>query len=269
MYPVVHLGPLAFHSFGLLFGLAVCLGWFTFTGYLRAHRIHVDALRMAVVLVGSALLGGKLDAAFVSSVMERHGSFLAALSNIAFGYTYLGAIAGGALATLVYARFASVPPVQLFDSLFCVGPSYAVARIGCFFAGDGDYGRPSSLPWAMSFPHGVVPTLARVHPTMLYSSAWEFAVFAILWRLSDPRRQPPLRQGTLLGCYLIASGTGRFMVEFLSRNRVLAFGLTEAQLVSAAMTIGGGLILGYVFLRHGAEKHGLGPGTPRFETPGS
>jgi prolipoprotein diacylglyceryltransferase len=52
----------------------------------------------------------------------------------------------------------------------------------------------------------------------------------------------------LLGCYLIASGAGRFLVEFLGRNPVLAFRLTEAQLVSAAMMAGGVLILGYIHL---------------------
>lgn len=266
MYPVVHLGPIAFHSFGLLFGVAVCLGWFTFTRFLRSHRLHVDEIRIAVILVGSALLGAKLDAAFVSGSVLHHGSFLAVLRNITFGYTYFGAIAGGAFAALVYARLAGIPPLQLFDCLFCIGPSYAVARIGCFLAGDGDYGIPSSLPWAMSFPHGVVPTLARVHPTMLYSSAWEIAVFAVLWRLSSPNRQPALKPGTLLGSYLIATGMGRFLVEFLSRNPVLAFGLKEAQLVSVVMMAGGALVLGYVFLFARTEAPNLCGGTAYIET---
>jgi prolipoprotein diacylglyceryltransferase len=52
----------------------------------------------------------------------------------------------------------------------------------------------------------------------------------------------------LLGCYLIASGAGRFLVEFLSRNAVLAFGLKEAQLVSAVMMVGGISVLSFVCL---------------------
>ena len=84
---------------------------------------------------------------------------------------------------------------------------------------------------------------------MLYSSAWELALFAILWHQSNPLRCPPLRPGTLLGCYLIATGTARFLIEFLSRNRVLAFGLTESQLVSAAIITGGALVLAHVFAR--------------------
>ena len=35
---------------------------------------------------------------------------------------------------------------------------YAIGRIGCQVSGDGDYGIRSSLPWAMGYPHGTVPT---------------------------------------------------------------------------------------------------------------
>ena len=84
---------------------------------------------------------------------------------------------------------------------------------------------------------------------MLYSSAWELLIFVVLWRLSRPSSQPPLRPGTLLALYLLASGGGRFLVEFLSRNPRLAFGLTEAQFVSAIMMAGGLLIIRQVYYR--------------------
>ena len=45
---------------------------------------------------------------------------------------------------------------------------YGVGRIGCLISGDGDYGMPTSLPWGMSFPNGLVPTNQRVHPTPIY-----------------------------------------------------------------------------------------------------
>ena len=36
---------------------------------------------------------------------------------------------------------------------------YAIGRVGCFLVGD-DYGLPSKLPWAVSFPNGLPPTTA-------------------------------------------------------------------------------------------------------------
>lgn len=253
MLPILHLGPFAFYSFGLLFGLAVCLGWFTVARYFRTHGILVNEPVLGACIVGFGLVGARLDAALVDAFLRDRSPFAYdrvadQLADQQGGYTYLGAILLGALSAVVYAWVKRLPTLRFLDALFCIGPSYAVGRIGCFLAGDGDYGIQSNLPWAMSFPHGIVPTTVRVHPTMLYSTIWELAVFAVLWRLSDPGRQPQLRPGTLLGCYLIASGGFRFLVEFLGRNPVLTCGLTEAQLVSAAMMVGGGLILGHVVL---------------------
>jgi phosphatidylglycerol:prolipoprotein diacylglycerol transferase len=172
------------------------------------------------------------------------------------GYTYLGAVLAALLAALVFRRVYQLP-WRSFDATFCVGLGYAIGRIGCFLAGDGDYGRPTSRPWAMSFPHGSVPTSLRVHPTMLYSSAWEFLIFFLLWRLSNHVRHPPLRAGTIFCVYVLSSSLGRFLVEFLSRNPVLALGLKEAQWVSLVLVAFATVLLIAIYLQKpGPEPDG-------------
>ena len=49
---------------------------------------------------------------------------------------------------------------------------YAIGRIGCQVSGDGDYGIRSSLPWAMGYPHGTLPTPpgVKVQPTPIYET---------------------------------------------------------------------------------------------------
>jgi phosphatidylglycerol:prolipoprotein diacylglycerol transferase len=155
-----------------------------------------------------------------------------------------------------------LPWLRTLDGLFCVSLAYGIGRVGCFLAGDGDYGIPSRVPWAMSFPRGVLPTLARVHPTMLYCTVWELALFAILWKVSSAQSTTPLRPGTLLSLYLIATSMGRFLIEFLSRNRTVAFGLTEAQLMSIALFLAGTTILILVSI----EKAGVGGSIPSLAT---
>jgi phosphatidylglycerol:prolipoprotein diacylglycerol transferase len=44
----------------------------------------------------------------------------------------------------------------------------AVGRLGCQLSGDGDYGVPTTMPWGMSYPNGVVPTTDVVHPTPIH-----------------------------------------------------------------------------------------------------
>src|SRR5882762_5428792 len=92
---------------------------------------------------------------------------------------------------------------------------YAIGRIGCQISGDGDYGKPSSLPWAMGYPHGTVPTPAgvKVQPTPIYETlAMGLAAWA-LWRLRDR-----FRPGALFAFYLVAGGLERLLVEFVRRN---------------------------------------------------
>lgn len=248
MLPFLHIGTVQINSFGLMFGLSICLGWMLFMRYFRTHGVAVDELVLGAVLVISGFLGARLDSALVHVYVELHGhgSAAAELASIAGGYTYFGSLLAGCLGGYLYGRAIKAPMLRGFDSIFCIAPAYALGRIGCFLAGDGDYGVPTSLPWGISFPHGVVPTQLRVHPTMLYISAWELTVFAILWKLSDPHRTKPLPPGTLLGAYLIATGLGRFFIEFLSRNPVLAFGLTEAQLVGLSLIAAGASFLAWI-----------------------
>ena len=69
-------------------------------------------------------------------------------------------------------------------------------------------------------------------------------VALVLWRLRDR-----FTNGTLFALYLLLAGTERFLVEFIRRNNDVAIGLTQAQLISVAMMIAGGLWLLLAFRR--------------------
>ena len=90
---------------------------------------------------------------------------------------------------------------------------YAIGRIGCQLAGDGDYGKPWNGPWAMAYPHGTVPTTEQVHPTPVYETLTMGLVAWLLWR-----RRHRCAPGGLFALYLVLAGTERFLVEFLRRN---------------------------------------------------
>src|SRR3989442_8895584 len=103
---------------------------------------------------------------------------------------------------------------------------YALGRVGCFLVND-DYGIPSTLPWAMTFPEGLPPTtvgqlssnlhvtafppgtnladpstLVAVHPTQIYETALMLLAFWWLWRLRDRRHAV----GWRFGVYLVLAG---------------------------------------------------------------
>ncbi len=113
-------------------------------------------------------------------------------------------------------------------------------------SGDGDYGTASSLPWAMAYPDGTVPTTTEVHPTPIYET-FAMGILALgLWHLRDR-----VRPGIIFALYLVLGGLERFLVEFIRRNADSFAGLTAAQLWSVAMMVGGLVWIAVVARRDG------------------
>jgi len=151
------------------------------------------------------------------------------------GFTWYGGLVGGIAAALVVVRRHRLPPWPVAAAAAVpLTIAYGVGRLGCLLAGDGTYGRPSSLPWAMTFPRGVVPSYVPVHPTPLYETLAAAAIAALLWAAA--RHLPP---AAVVGCYLVLSGASRFLVEFLRINQTAIFGLTQPQLWAVASVLAG------------------------------
>ncbi|MEO6922552.1 MAG: prolipoprotein diacylglyceryl transferase family protein, partial [Bryocella sp.] len=147
MYPILQLGPFRFYTFGLMVGCAVCLGTWLVLRYLRTHNIPVNSPLLAAAVLTAGFAGAKLDNAFVVARHFLHGHPFESSIHQFFvgGYTYFGGLLAGLLAAALYVRLHRLPWLRFFDAIYCVGPAYAVGRVGCFLAGDGDYGLPSNL----------------------------------------------------------------------------------------------------------------------------
>ena len=155
------------------------------------------------------------------------------------GLVFHGGVIGGAIGVLLWAwrkRVLDLVTVDLAAVPLAAG--YAIGRIGCQLAGDGDYGKDWNGPWAMSYPHGTVPTTTPVHPTPVYETLTMGLVAILLWRFRHR-----WRPGTLFAFWLVLAGVERFLVEFVRRNPVELLGLTQPQLVSILMILGGGAFL--------------------------
>jgi len=156
------------------------------------------------------------------------------------GWVWYGGVVGGFVGIVWLARQRQLPFLYLADvSAPALAIGLAIGRVGCQLAGDGDYGVPTDLPWAMSYPNGVVPTTERVHPAPVYEMLACLAIFAYLWRRR--RQSPPT--GDLFGRYLILSGIERFLIELVRRNPAWLLGITTAQWFSIAFVVLGALIL--------------------------
>lgn len=258
MQPEIHLGPLTLQTFGIMFALG-----FVAAGLLIAKRLRElgKPVDWAYELAFAALLGGVVGSR-LDFIIENYADVKDDLLGNLFsgsGLVWYGGAIGGAIGVILWARWRGMLNLQLLDVCApALALGYAIGRCGCQLSGDGDYGQPWDGPWAMAYPNGTVPTTQTVHPTPIYETLAMGVATYVLWRLRGA-----FRPGLLFALYLVLAGSERFLVEFIRRNDDVALGLTQAQLLSVAMILVGGVWLarrGRIGLRSSA------PGLRRSES---
>lgn len=237
MQPEIDLLGLPLKTFGLCFALAFLASGALLTRRFRELRWPADQATEALL---AALVGGLVGARvywLLDNRDEASGDVLGSIFGGA-GLTWYGGALGGALAVLAWAAWRGRLNARLLDAAAPVlALGYAIGRVGCQVSGDGDYGQPSDVPWAMAYPNGVVPTDEVVQPTPIYETLGMGVAALVLWSLRDR-----LPAGVLFGLYLVFAGLERFVVEFWRRNPDVDLGLTTAQVTSLAMLVVGGAL---------------------------
>jgi prolipoprotein diacylglyceryltransferase len=164
--------------------------------------------------------------------------------------SFWGYLAGGVAVALVCKR-EGLPLGRIGDlSIIPLGVALVFARLGCFMAGC-DYGKVSSVPWAIRFPAGspawhdhvhagLIPAdraaSLPVHPTQLYEAVLGLAIVAIaIWVARRARREGDV--------FLIGAATyaiGRLVVVETLRGdagRGIYAGLSSGQIFSLLVLV--------------------------------
>jgi phosphatidylglycerol---prolipoprotein diacylglyceryl transferase len=250
--PEFHVLGISIKSFGMVFALA-----FLACGLLVARRLRElgRPVDWAYEIVFAALAGGVVGAR-VYFVIENYSQVRHDLLGSIFsgsGLVWYGGAIGGAIGVLAWMRWRKALELVMLDMCAtALALGYALGRIGCQVSGDGDYGIRSSLPWAMGYPHGTVPTPpgVAVQPTPIYETLAMGLVAYLLWRLRDR-----VRPGVVFALYCLLSGLERFLVEFVRRNSEVFVGLTTPQLESILLMVVGAVWL--VLMMRGRGLAGL------------
>jgi phosphatidylglycerol---prolipoprotein diacylglyceryl transferase len=271
MLPFLHLWRLTIPTFGLMVATAMIASYFVLRADLARRRIAARDSGFAEALIAIPCLAGIVGAKLYH-VLEDPTFLIAHPRELVsqYGFAWFGGLIAGTIAFVLVARRRKTPLLQVLDAGSAAAAlGYGIGRIGCLLSGDGDYGTPTSLPWGMSFPHGLVPTAQRVHPTPIYEFIVATIIAWILWKLGS--RQTPkltstvprnhvsdqtLPNGTVFAGYLILTGLARFLVEFIRINPRSFFGLTNAQAASLASVVSG-VILWVVVRNRGTRPKTL------------
>ena len=242
---LIELGPLVIRWYGLLIASAVLIG-VSLSQYL-AKRRNVDQnllADLAIWLVIAAIPSARLYYVLFEweQYAQRPDQIIAIWNG---GIAIHGAILGGTLAAIIFARIQKVSIWQLAD---LVVPSLilgqAIGRWGNFFNSEA-FGDPTDLPWKLYIPPERRPAqfmqFEYFHPTFLYESLWNLMVFGLLMTLffRDLKRRPHLKVGTLALVYMVAYSTGRVWIEGLRTDSLMIGPLRIAQIVSlSAIALG-------------------------------
>jgi phosphatidylglycerol:prolipoprotein diacylglycerol transferase len=240
---ILKIGPVTIYSYGLMAALGFLLcGYLLERELLRVGRDKELAGSIIIAAIVGGIVGSKIYYLVQNPALLVEDFWGNVFSGA--GLVWYGGAIGGLLAVSWWIRRKKLPfllAADLIGPLLLLGQG--MGRIGCFLSGDGCYGPPSDVPWAMAFPKGVVPTLERVHPTPLYDTLLLFSLFLILWSVRKKKKPA----GTMFGLFAVCMGAERFTTEFWRTDPKYIFGfLSEAQLISILLFITGAVLIFYV-----------------------
>jgi phosphatidylglycerol:prolipoprotein diacylglycerol transferase len=254
MIPFLHFGRLLVPTFGLMIAAAMVAAYYVLRADMARRGLAAKGTSTAEMFVAVPALCGIVGAKLYH-VLETPRELLADPMGQLFsryGLAWFGGLIAGFPAFVWLARRFKYPLLDVFDAGSAAAAlGYGVGRIGCLLSGDGDYGVPTSLPWGMSFPNGLVPTTERVHPTPIYELIAACLITWILWRMGSKRT---LRPGVVFAAYLILTGVARFLVEFIRINPRSFLGLTNAQAASVLSVVAGTALWWYASRRSPSLK---------------
>ena len=262
MIPFLHLGPLTIPTYGLMVATGLLVAAYILQAEFDRRRGELQKIAgfkgqkdEGFLIIGLAGIAGLIGSR-VYSALESPSEFFAnpwpvLLSR--YGLTWFGGFFGGFVVLILVAKRWKIPFLWFLDmcSVPCAA-GYSIGRMGCLLSGDGDYGVPTSLPWGMSFPNGIVPTMERVHPTPVYEFLVGMATAACLWHMGTKSRGGAKPKGEVFCYYLILTGTARFLVEFIRINPRVLYGLSNAQVVSLIFIVVGIVLM--LLIKFGPQK---------------
>ena len=232
------------HTFGVLLALAYAsaLGWLV-RGARRSGLNEDTVVSLGLTAIVGALVGAK--ALMVVRSFSEYAQAPSDLWSASFlqsaGDFYGGFIGGVVASAIFFRRHRELPFWRVADLCApAIALGQAIGRIGFFMAGD-DYGRPTSVAWAVTFTDpdaarlGGAPLGVPLHPVQLYESAICLGLFVLLVRLGRRAR----RTGDVILAYTLLYAAARFGLEFFrgDADRGFVFGgpLSTSQFIALVM----------------------------------
>ena len=226
-------GPFEIRYYGIIFALALLLAYFLLRHICTQKKLSIELLDEGFLF---AVLGLIIGARFGHIVFYNLDYYLSNPLQIIKvwegGLSSHGAAIGAFIAYLIFLwkNKKSHKSLKFFSYLDPMAVAATIpiglVRLGNFFNSE-IVGRPSDLPWAVTFPR--VDDIAR-HPSQIYEFLIGLFLFLVFFSFHKKKQKPGFFFGLLLTLYFPL----RFLVEFFKEypSYDWAFNLTTGQLLS-------------------------------------
>ena len=224
-------GPFVLRWYGLLIAAAVLIGLNLSSALAQQRKLENGLVSdLLPLLVLFSVIGARIY--YVAFEWHNYAATpLKALAIWEGGIAIHGALIAGTLTLILFCRWRQQSFWDVLDVLVpSVALGQAIGRWGNFFNSEA-FGIPTDLPWKLFIPEQNRPIIYVnqdfFHPTFLYESLWNFALFIILillfrWGAEHLNKLPA---GAMSCIYLVGYSLGRVWTPFAS---VLSHQLVKA-----------------------------------------
>jgi phosphatidylglycerol:prolipoprotein diacylglycerol transferase len=246
---IAHIGPFVLRWYSLIIITAIGVGiWLTAREAEKKGFKKDDVYEVSIYIILGGILGARLFHVLDHWSIEFAANPIRAFYIWEGGLAIWGAVAGGlaAAALISWIRHWNFP--ALLDA---AAPglvlAQAIGRLACIITGDA-MGKPTNGPFgfAYSSPNALVPKLGVYYtPMPVYEIVANLGIFILLWQL----RKRKWADGRLFLTYLILYSLERFFLAFTSSYRIIAYGLTQSQIIALF-----GFVIGIILLFQMSRK---------------
>ena len=225
MLPILHIGPLAIQTPGLILLIGLWLG--LSAAERQASRHGLNASQVYNLVLASVITGivaarlayaGRYPAAF----LDNPASLFSLNPGLLDAW---GGAAGALLAALLYGRRSRLPFWPALDGLTHLLAVFALALALSHLASGDAFGAPADLPWSI-FLWG-----ASRHPSQLYEATAALFILLALWP-GKGLFQPGVPGTRFLGFIALSAAARLFLEAFRGDSVLLLNGLRQAQLLA-------------------------------------
>lgn len=212
---LLELGPFQIRYYGLFYALGFVIAYFLISYLAKKKELPItkdDVADLLVYEVIGIVLGARLVYVFVYNPLFYLQNPFEILAIWNGGLSFHGGLIGAITAGYLYCKKKKMEFYDLADIVIIpVALGLALGRLGNFMNAE-LYGRIANVPWCIDYSKNQFVQVQEGcrHPSQIYASIKNLAIFAILWLIKDKK----LPKGFMFWSFVTLYGLFRTIVEF-------------------------------------------------------